>query len=65
MFYEFWTWLRNGNTLIKIKKNCFWADWFCILIKGTIFTGAWRGGRVYTGGRGETGQYKESDACQM
>lgn len=51
--------------LIKITKNCFWADWFCILIKGTIFTGAWRGGRVYTGGRGETGQYKESDACQM
>lgn len=65
MFYEFWTWLRNGNTLIKITKIVFGLIDFCILIKGIIFTGAWRGGRVYTGGRGETGQYKESDACQM
>lgn len=65
MFYEFWTWLRNGNTLIKIKRIVFGLIDFCILIKGIIFTGAWGGGRVYTGGRGETGQYKESDACQM
>lgn len=55
MFYEFWIWLRNGNILIKIKKNCFWVDWFCILIKGIIFIGVWRGGRVYIGGRGEIG----------
>lgn len=65
MLYEFWTWLRNGNTLIKIKRIVFGLIDFCILIKGIIFTGAWRGGRVDTGGRGETGQYKESDACQM